>query len=281
MKLIKHITLALTFFSASFYAIAENKIRKEKLMSKEELTKKYDKNDNGKLDFRVKMHAAEEKIWAAVKSGKLSKEDAKKKLSSIKNKIWPSKDHDVNRDNKNRSKVVKDKAKSKSKNENNDERGIKFLAAEEKIWATVKSGKLSEKDAKKKLSSIKNKIWPSKDREKHERDHNRHDHEGHHHDEDRERHERDRNRRDHEGHHHDEDRYHHQNREPLGPINKNMRNSFRGPRGPMNQNMRNSFRGPKESRNFKKNQTREIKKYRSKKNNKRDRRNVKRNNKKK
>jgi hypothetical protein len=59
-----------------------------------------------------------------------------------------------------------------------------------------------------------------------------------------------------------------------------MRNGFRGPRGPINQNMRNGFRGPKESRNFKKNQTREIKKYRSKRDNKRDERNRKRSNKK-
>ena len=55
MKVIEHITLVLAFFSASFYAMAENKMRSGKLMSKEELTQKYDKNDNGQLDYREKM----------------------------------------------------------------------------------------------------------------------------------------------------------------------------------------------------------------------------------
>ena len=149
MKVIEHITLVLAFFSASFYAMAENKMRSGKLMSKEELTQKYDKNDNGQLDYREKM--------AFIKSLNDKERDAYRKYFNQLNSSESSK----KKGNKNRSKTIIYKDISKSKREKNDERGLKFRKAEEKIWTAVKAGELSEDDAKKKLSSIKNKIWPN------------------------------------------------------------------------------------------------------------------------
>ena len=47
-----------------------------------------EQNRGGK-DLRAeKFRAAEEKIWGAVKAGKLSKEDAQKKLAGLKKEIW-------------------------------------------------------------------------------------------------------------------------------------------------------------------------------------------------
>ena len=42
----------------------------------------------GKDPRAEKFRAAEEKIWGAVKAGKLSKEDAQKKLAGLKKEIW-------------------------------------------------------------------------------------------------------------------------------------------------------------------------------------------------
>ena len=87
-----------------------------------------------------KFRAAEEKIWSAVKAGKLSKADAQKKLGAIKKQIWADKGKEQNRGGK-------------------DSRAEKFRAAEEKIWSAIKAGKLSKEAAQKKLAGLKKEIW--------------------------------------------------------------------------------------------------------------------------
>ena len=87
-----------------------------------------------------KFRAAEEKIWSAVKAGKLSKADAQKHLGAIKNQIWADKGKEQNRGGK-------------------DPRAEKFRAAEEKIWSAVKAGKLTKEAAQKKLAGLKKEIW--------------------------------------------------------------------------------------------------------------------------
>jgi len=94
----------------------------------------------GKDPRAEKFRAAEEKIWGAVKAGKLSKEDAQKKLGAIKKQIWADKGKEQNRGGK-------------------DPRAEKFRAAEEKIWSAVKAGKLSKENAMKKFAGLKKEIW--------------------------------------------------------------------------------------------------------------------------
>ena len=95
----------------------------------------------GRKDPRAeKIHAAEKEINAAVKTGKLSKKDAQKKLGAIKKQIWADKGKEQNRGGK-------------------DPRAGKFRAAEEKIWGAVKAGKLSKEAAHKKLTGLKKEIW--------------------------------------------------------------------------------------------------------------------------
>ena len=82
---------------------------------------------------------AEEKIKAAVEAGRISKKDAEKRLIEMRKAI--------------RSEGRGDKKESR------DERGLKYRAMEEKIWAAVKAGKLSKEDAMKKLAGLKKEIW--------------------------------------------------------------------------------------------------------------------------
>ena len=69
MKKIKLTTLLSVFLAASFSLIAEDK-----------------KNHHDERE--LKYRAAEEKIWGAVKDGKVSEEIAKKRLDGIKKQIW-------------------------------------------------------------------------------------------------------------------------------------------------------------------------------------------------
>ena len=94
----------------------------------------------GKDPRAEKFRVAEEKIWSAVKAGKLSKADAQKHLDAIKNQIWANKGKEQNRGGK-------------------DSRAEKFRAAEQKIWSAVKAGKLTKEAAQKKLAGLKKGIW--------------------------------------------------------------------------------------------------------------------------
>ena len=84
-----------------------------------------DDKKGGKDPRAEKFRAAEEKILSAVKAGKLSKEDAQKKLGIIKKQIWADKGKEQKRGGK-------------------DPRAGKFRAAEEEIWGAVKAGTLSK-----------------------------------------------------------------------------------------------------------------------------------------
>ena len=99
-----------------------------------------DDKKEGKDPRAEKFRAAEEKIWAAVKAGKVPKDDAQKKLGTLKKQIWTDKGKEQKRGGK-------------------DPRAEKFRAAEEKIWGAVKAGKLSKEAASKKLAVLKKEIW--------------------------------------------------------------------------------------------------------------------------
>ena len=102
-----------------------------------------EQNRGGKDPRAEKFRAAEEKIWGAVKAGKLSKEAAQKKLAGLKKEIWGG---DQKKD-------------SGDKKEGYDKREAKFNAFEKEIWGAVKAGKLSKEAAQKKLAGLKKEIW--------------------------------------------------------------------------------------------------------------------------
>jgi len=108
-----------------------------------------DDKKTGKDPRAGKFRAAEEKIWSAVKAGKLSKEAAQKKLAGLKKKIWGG----------NLKKDSGDKKGSGDKKESYDKREAKFNAFEKEIWVAVKSGKLSKRDAIQKLEGLKKEMF--------------------------------------------------------------------------------------------------------------------------
>ena len=83
--------------------------------------------------------AAQRELSAAVKAGKISEADAKRRLSEYGKSLW-----------------AKEKAQGGGDaNKANAERIAKYRHAEREIMSAVKAGKISEAEAKKKLASIK------------------------------------------------------------------------------------------------------------------------------
>ena len=102
-----------------------------------------DDKKGGKDPRAGKFRAAEEKIWGAVKAGKLNKEAAQKKLAGLKEEIWGG---DL-------------KKGSSDQKEGYDKREAKFNAFAKEIWVAVKAGKLSKEDAMKKLEGLKKEVF--------------------------------------------------------------------------------------------------------------------------
>ena len=95
------------------------------------------KNNDGAAKFR----AMEEKIWAAVKEGKMSKGDGMAKLEELKKKMFGPGE------------------KKGRGGQGKNERGGKFRAIEDEIWAAVKEGKMSKRDGMAKLEELKKKMF--------------------------------------------------------------------------------------------------------------------------
>lgn len=102
---------------------------------------------SGRADDDARMRKFREmevQIYEAVKAGKMSREDAHKKIEGLKKKFFGG-------ENRKSGKISDTDALKK-----------KYRAIEEKIWAAVKAGKMSEKDAKRKLEALKKEMWPQK-----------------------------------------------------------------------------------------------------------------------
>lgn len=133
----------------------EDAARKLEALKKEIFSEKYpekagkggkDGKDGGDERAR-KFREIEIEIWSAVKAGKMSKEDAVRKLGELKNQIFEGKYPD------------KGGKGAKSAKGNEDERLRKFKEIEAKIYEAVKAGKMSKEDADEKLSAIKNELF--------------------------------------------------------------------------------------------------------------------------
>ena len=100
-----------------------------------------------KGDGAAKFRAMEEEIREAVKRGKMSKRDGMAKLEELKKKMFgPGKKQGRGEQGKN-------------------ERGGKFRAMEEEIWAAVKEGKLSKRDGMAKIEELKKKMFGGQEKQ--------------------------------------------------------------------------------------------------------------------
>ena len=93
------------------------------------------KNNGGAAKYR----AMEEEIWAEVKKGQMSKEDAMEKLGQLKKEMFGG-----------------------EKKGKGNEGAAKFRAMEEEIWAEVKKGEMSKEDAMEKLGQLKEEMFGGK-----------------------------------------------------------------------------------------------------------------------
>ena len=100
-----------------------------------------------KGDGAAKFRAMEEEISEAVKEGKMSKGDGMAKLEELKKKMFGSGEKQGRGD------------------QGKNERGGKFRAMEEEIWAAVKEGKMSKRDGMAKLEELKKKMFGGQEKQ--------------------------------------------------------------------------------------------------------------------
>ncbi len=116
---------------------------------------KSDRANAGDMEAKKRRYmAGAEEIEAAVKAGKLSKEDAEKKLIEMRTKIFRS----------GGDKGVKSDKGAKSDRANAGDMEAKkrrYMAGAEEVEAAVKAGKLSKEDAEKNLIEMRTKIFRS------------------------------------------------------------------------------------------------------------------------
>lgn len=94
------------------------------------------------------------RIEAAVEAGKVSKEDAEKRLVEMRKAMFPE------RGKKSKLQNNKSKAKNGKEMATLEARKKEYMAAEKKIQAMVKSGKVSEKDAATRLGQMRAAMFP-------------------------------------------------------------------------------------------------------------------------
>ncbi len=115
---------------------------KKDLMGGEE--KRGERKERGREEERVaRYREIEREIYAAVKAGKLSKEEARKKLAAVKKDLMGGEEKRGERKERGRE----------------DERAAEYREIEREIHAAVKAGKMSKKDAAKKLEAIKRELF--------------------------------------------------------------------------------------------------------------------------
>jgi hypothetical protein len=115
---------------------------KRDLMGDEE--KRGERKERGREDERAaRYRAIERDIYAAVKAGKLSKEEARRKLADVKRDLMGGEEKRGERKERGRE----------------DERAATYREIEREIHAAVKAGKMSKKDAAKKLEAIKREMF--------------------------------------------------------------------------------------------------------------------------
>ena len=100
-----------------------------------------------KGDGAAKFRAMEEEIREAVKEGKMSKGDGMAKLEELKKKMFGPGEKQGRGD------------------QGKNERGGKFRAMEEEIWAAVKEGKMSKRDGMAKIEELKKKMFGGQEKQ--------------------------------------------------------------------------------------------------------------------
>jgi len=188
--------LLVGFFSAIAFSSGNDEEKRE-LMSKKEVTERYDKNGDGELDYREKMTFLRE----LVESGEITEEQARRRMENMRRRAAES----LNSEHGERHHGERD----------NDKRGEGIRArldeAGKKLRELVESGEITEEQARRRMENMRRRAAESLNGEHSERQHDDHEHRDRHHDG------HENGNRNHDGHghrdrHHDwhenEDRHH-------------------------------------------------------------------------
>ena len=159
--------LLVGFFSAIAFSSGYDEEKRE-LMSKKEVTERYDKNGDGELDYREKMTFLRE----LVESGEITEEQARRRMENMRRRAAES----LNSEHGERHHGERD----------NDKRGEGIRArldeAGKKLRELVESGEITEEQARRRMENMRRRAAESLNGEHSERQHDDREHRDRHHD---------------------------------------------------------------------------------------------------
>ena len=159
--------LLVGFFSAIAFSSGNDEEKRE-LMSKKEVTERYDKNGDGELDYREKMTFLRE----LVESGEITEEQARRRMENMRRRAAES----LNSEHGERHHGERD----------NDKRGEGIRArldeAGKKLRELVESEEITEEQARRRMENMRRRAAESLNGEHSERQHDDHEHRDRHHD---------------------------------------------------------------------------------------------------
>ena len=167
MKIPRTGILLVGFFSVIAFSSGNDEEKRE-LMSKKEVTERYDKNGDGELDYREKMTFLRE----LVESGEITEEQARRRMENMRRRAAESLNsehgerHHGERDNDKRAEGIRARL---------DEAG-------KKLRELVESGKITEEQARRRMENMRRRAAESLNGEHSERQHDDREHRDRHHD---------------------------------------------------------------------------------------------------
>ena len=122
-------------------------MRREMFPARDKGDAKSDRVEGGDMEaLKRRYMEGAEKIEAAVEAGKMSKRDAEQKLIGMRKKMFPERDKVAARSDRSRGRDMQ-------------VRKERYAAVVKEYEAAIKSGEISKKDAKKKMSELREKMF--------------------------------------------------------------------------------------------------------------------------
>ena len=133
-------------------AVKAGELSREQVAPMMEAMKRMPKSEQSKeATSRERYATGAKQIEAAIKSGRISKEDGEKRLAAMREQMFPTRDNG-------------DAKSDRVDGDDMEQRKSRYMASAKRIEAAIKSGKISEVEGKNRLAEMRKKMSPTRDK---------------------------------------------------------------------------------------------------------------------
>ncbi|MGI9495887.1 MAG: M56 family metallopeptidase [Mariniblastus sp.] len=132
-------------------AVKAGELSREQVAPMMEAMKRMPKSDQTKeATSRERYATGAKRIEAAIKSGRISKEDGEKRLAEMREQMFPTRDNG-------------DAKSDRVDGDDMEQRNSRYMAGAKRIEAAIKSGKISKVEGKNRLAEMRKQMSPARD----------------------------------------------------------------------------------------------------------------------